>query len=64
MRTLNFTVHNREGLLAHIAENLTDLASWCGRRPTRTVNQPFAPHPTVVARPRTAVGRLRISWAK
>ena len=24
--TLNFTVHNREGLLRHIADNLTDLA--------------------------------------
>ena len=24
--TLNFTVHNREGLMTHIAENLTDLA--------------------------------------
>ena len=24
--TLNFTVHNREGLLAHLAANLTDLA--------------------------------------
>ena len=47
--TLNFTVHNREGLLTHIAENLTDLAIMV-RPPTDldTVNQPFAPHPYVI----------------
>lgn len=47
--TLNFTVHNREELLAHIAENLTDLAVMV-RPPADldTVNEPFAPHPYVV----------------
>lgn len=47
--TLNFTVHNREGLLTHIAENRTDLAIMV-RPPTDldTVNQPFAPHPYVI----------------
>ena len=47
--TLNFTVHNRAGLLTHIADNLTDLAIMV-RPPTdlETVNQPFAPHPYVI----------------
>ena len=47
--TLNFTVHNREGLLTHIADNLTDLAIMV-RPPTDldTTNQPFAPHPYVI----------------
>ncbi|OUM03735.1 LysR family transcriptional regulator [Variovorax sp. JS1663] len=47
--TLNFTVHNREGLLTHIAENLTDLAIMV-RPPVGmdTVHQPFAPHPYVI----------------
>jgi DNA-binding transcriptional LysR family regulator len=47
--TLNFAVHNREGLMTHIAENLTDLAIMV-RPPTDldTVNQPFAPHPYVI----------------
>jgi len=47
--TLNFTVHNREGLMTHIAENLTDLAIMV-RPPTGldTINQPFAPHPYVI----------------
>lgn len=46
---LNFTVHNREGLLTHIADNLTDLAIMV-RPPTNldTANQPFAPHPYVI----------------
>ena len=61
--TLNFTVHNREGLLAHIAENLTDLAIMV-RPPTDldTVNQPFAPHPYVIVAPPShpLVGRSRI----
>ena len=50
--TLNFTVHNRAGLLTHIAENLTDLAIMV-RPPTDldTVNQPFAPHPYVIVAP-------------
>lgn len=46
---LNFTVHNREGLLAHIAGNLTDLAIMV-RPPSDAdvVALPFAPHPYVV----------------
>ncbi len=47
--TLNLTVHNRAGLLTHIAENLTDLAIMV-RPPTDmdTVNEAFAPHPYVI----------------
>ncbi|NML17887.1 LysR family transcriptional regulator [Azohydromonas caseinilytica] len=60
---LNFTVHNREGLLSHIAENLTDLAVMV-RPPTDldTVNEPFAPHPYVIVAPpaHPLVGRSRI----
>ena len=50
--TLNFSVHNREGLLSHIAENLIDLAIMV-RPPTDldTINQPFAPHPYVIVAP-------------
>jgi DNA-binding transcriptional LysR family regulator len=46
---LNFTVHNREGLLEHIAGNLTDLAIMV-RPPSDAdvVALPFAPHPYVV----------------
>jgi len=47
--TLNFTVHNREGLLSHIADNLTDLAIMV--RPPRDpdlIDQAFAPHPYVI----------------
>jgi LysR family transcriptional regulator, low CO2-responsive transcriptional regulator len=47
--TLNFTVHNREGLLSHIHDNLTDLGIMV--RPPRDadmVDQAFAPHPYVV----------------
>ncbi|MDH6169425.1 DNA-binding transcriptional LysR family regulator [Variovorax boronicumulans] len=52
--TLNFTVHNREGLLTHIADNLTDLAIMV-RPPTDldTLNQAFAPHPYVIVAPPT-----------
>src|SRR5882757_8003473 len=61
--TLNFTVHNRDGLLRHIAENLTDLAIMV-RPPTDldTLNQPFAPHPYVIVATPThpLVGRKRI----
>ena len=64
--TLNFTVHNREGLLTHIAENLTDLAIMV-RPPTDldTVNEPFAPHPYVVvaAASHPLVGKRNISMA-
>jgi DNA-binding transcriptional LysR family regulator len=52
--TLNFTVHNREELLAHIADNLTDLAIMV-RPPNEldTLNQAFAPHPYVIVAPPT-----------
>jgi DNA-binding transcriptional LysR family regulator len=60
---LNFTVHNREELLAHIDENLTDLAIMV-RPPTDldTINEPFAPHPyVIVAAPgHRLVGKLRV----
>ena len=58
--TLNFTVHNREGLLAHIADNLTDLAIMV-RPPSDpdVVALPFAPHPyVIVAAPTHAL----VSW--
>ena len=50
--TLNFTVHNREELLTHISDNLTDLAIMV-RPPSDldTTNEPFAPHPYVVVAP-------------
>jgi DNA-binding transcriptional LysR family regulator len=47
--TLNLTVHNREELLAHLADNLTDLAVMV--RPPHdmdTVSESFAPHPYVI----------------
>jgi DNA-binding transcriptional LysR family regulator len=46
---LNFTVHNREGLLSHMAANLTDLAIMV--RPPHEpemIAEPFAPHPYVI----------------
>ena len=47
--TLNLSVHNREGLLNQLANNLTDLAIMV-RPPIDmdTVNEPFAPHPYVI----------------
>ena len=64
--TLNFTVHNREGLLTHIADNLTGLAIMV-RPPTGldTVNEPFAPHPYVVvaAANHPLVGKRNVSMA-
>jgi DNA-binding transcriptional LysR family regulator len=64
--TLNFTVHNREGLLTHIADNLTDLAIMA-RPPSDldTVNQAFAPHPYVIVAPPShpLVGKKKISMA-
>jgi DNA-binding transcriptional LysR family regulator len=47
--TLNLTVHNREGLLRQLKDNLTDLAIMV--RPPKdmdTVNERFAPHPYVI----------------
>jgi len=58
---LNFTVHNREGLLAHIAENRTDLAIMV-RPPAdaEVVALPFAPHPyVIVAAPTHPLAGLR-----
>ncbi|WP_298234315.1 LysR family transcriptional regulator [uncultured Azohydromonas sp.] len=60
---LNFTVHNRDGLLAHIAENRTDLAVMV--RPPQdldTVHEAFAPHPYVIVAPpaHPLVGRSRL----
>jgi LysR family transcriptional regulator, low CO2-responsive transcriptional regulator len=46
---LNLSVHNREGLLVHLADNLTDLAVMV--RPPEgadTLNEAFAPHPYVI----------------
>jgi len=47
--SFNLTVHNREGLLRQIADNLTDLAVMV-RPPADpdTVAVPFAPHPYVI----------------
>jgi DNA-binding transcriptional LysR family regulator len=47
--SFNFTVHNRQELRAHIAENRTDLAIMV-RPPADldTIDLPFAPHPYVV----------------
>lgn len=47
--TFNLTVHNREGLLHQLADNLTDLAIMV--RPPRDLDivaLPFAPHPYVI----------------
>ena len=61
--SLNFTVHNREELLSHIAENLTDLAIMV-RPPADldTENLAFAPHPyaIVAGADHPLVGRRRI----
>jgi DNA-binding transcriptional LysR family regulator len=64
--TFNLTVHNREGLLRQIADNLTDLAVMV--RPPGdpdTVAVPFAPHPyVIVAAPgHPLVGARRIPRA-
>jgi LysR family transcriptional regulator, low CO2-responsive transcriptional regulator len=59
--SLNFSVHNRQGLLRHIVENQIDLAVMV-RPPTDldTVNLPFAPHPYIlVAAPGHALAGLK-----
>jgi DNA-binding transcriptional LysR family regulator len=65
--TLNFTVHNREELLAHIEQNLTDLAIMV-RPPSEmdTLNQAFAPHPYLIIAPpaHPMVGRRSIAPAE
>src|ERR1700732_1707133 len=50
--SFNLTVHNREGLLRQLADNLTDLAVMV-RPPTDMdiVALPFAPHPYVIVAP-------------
>jgi DNA-binding transcriptional LysR family regulator len=59
--TLNLTVHNREGLLHQLADNLTDLAVMV--RPPRDMDivaVPFAPHPyVIVAAPGHPLARAR-----
>ena len=66
--TLNFTVHNREGLLTQIAQNLTDLGVMV-RPPADAdmIDEAFAPHPyVIVAAPghplasRRAISRARL----
>lgn len=65
--TLNFTVHNREELLAYIEQNLTDLAIMV-RPPSEldTLNQAFAPHPYLIIAPPThpMAGRRGIAPAE
>jgi DNA-binding transcriptional LysR family regulator len=47
--TFNLTVHNREGLLRQLADNLTDLAVMVRPPPDMDiVAVPFAPHPYVI----------------
>jgi len=59
--TFNLTVHNREGLLHQLADNLTDLAVMV--RPPRDMDivaVPFAPHPyVIVAAPDHPLARER-----
>jgi DNA-binding transcriptional LysR family regulator len=59
--TFNLTVHNREGLLHQLADNLTDLAIMV--RPPRDMDivaLPFAPHPyVIVAAPDHPLARVR-----
>ena len=65
--TLNFTVHNREGLLAHLAANRTDLAIMA-RPPADDdmVAEPFAPHPYVIVAAPThpLAGKSRIDMRR
>jgi DNA-binding transcriptional LysR family regulator len=65
--SLDFSVHNREGLLGQISHNLTDLAIMV-RPPTDmdTVQLPFAPHPYVIVAPAThpLLGECSISRAR
>lgn len=65
--TINLSVHNREDLLAHLADNLTDLAIMV-RPPVDadTVEQAFAPHPYVIVAPpgHPLASRRRIPLAR
>ncbi|HEY8709249.1 MAG TPA: LysR family transcriptional regulator [Burkholderiaceae bacterium] len=64
--TLNLSVHNREDLLVHLADNLTDLAVMV-RPPVGadTLDEPFAPHPYVIVacadHPLVGAGRISMS---
>lgn len=64
--TLNLSVHNREDLLVHLADNLTDLAVMV-RPPADadTLDEPFAPHPYVIVasadHPLVGTGRIPMS---
>ena len=64
--TLNLSVHNREDLLVHLADNLTDLAVMV-RPPVGadTLDEPFAPHPYVIVasadHPLVGAGRIPMS---
>ena len=65
--TLNLAVHNREDLLLHLADNLTDLAVMV--RPPQdadTVNEAFAPHPYVIVAParHPLAGQLRLPLSR
>jgi LysR family transcriptional regulator, low CO2-responsive transcriptional regulator len=64
---LNLAVHNREDLLAQLADNQTDLAVMV-RPPTDadTVNEAFAPHPYLIVAPREhpLAGQRRITMAR
>jgi DNA-binding transcriptional LysR family regulator len=59
--TFNLTVHNREGLLRQLADNLTDLAVMVRPPPDRDILAvPFAPHPyVIVAAPSHPLARAR-----
>jgi DNA-binding transcriptional LysR family regulator len=65
--TLNFTVHNRDGLLAHLDANLTDLAIMA-RPPAddEMIAEPFAPHPYVIiaAPSHPLAGKKRIEMSR
>lgn len=64
---LNLSVHNRDDLLTHLADNLTDLAVMA-RPPTSPDMQaePFAPHPYVIvaARGHPLAGEPRIAMSR
>jgi DNA-binding transcriptional LysR family regulator len=63
---LNLTVHNREQLLAQLANNLTDISVMV-RPPLEmdTINEPFAPHPYVIVAPpnHPLAGKKKISMS-
>lgn len=65
--TLDLAVHNREELLVHLADNLTDLAVMV--RPPQdadTLDEAFAPHPYVIVAPRghALAGQERVALSR